>query len=119
MVDKYPMKTMYNGCNLEHVVFVLWIFSPVATRSQMEEVATCGIFIVGSPSLQNAILNYWDTTALQALKVETLWYGMNNNLMLKMYNGEMANLTYVICYLWADLELTTGSNILCYAVPTF
>ena len=23
----------------------------------------------------------------------------------------------VICYLWAGLELTTGSNILCYAVP--
>ena len=40
---------------------------------------------------------------------------MNNNLMFKMYNGEMAHI--LICYLWAGLDLTTDSNILCYAVP--
>ena len=40
---------------------------------------------------------------------------MNNNLI---YYGEMAQFEHiVICYLWASLELTTGSNILCYAVP--
>ena len=35
-----------------------------------------------------------------------------------MYNGEMAQVEHiVICYLWAGLELTADSNILCSAVP--
>ena len=59
---------------VEYVIFVLWIFSPVGHKTQ--KWVTHGNLIVGLCLCFK--MPFWTieaTTALQALKVETFWYG--------------------------------------------
>ena len=63
MVDKYPMRMMYNSCNFRACCFcVVNIFAggpPNGKKNQ--KWATCGnLHCRLAPPLQIAILNYWD-----------------------------------------------------------
>ena len=78
MVDKYPMKTCTTVAILEHVIFVLWIFLLVGHQMEktLESGPPVGIFIVGSRlRFKMAFWIIETTTALQASKVQTFWYG--------------------------------------------